>query len=80
MADSLLGWRFGSWGQPHDLPQPPAEGAPQRAGVPPNTASLAKQFHQELELIPIDVVRRFRGINGYVKPLREESDGWETED
>ena len=55
----------------------PAEGVPQGPGVPPNTASLSHQFTQELQLIPIDVVRRFRGINGYVRPFREESRAWE---
>ena len=55
----------------------PAEGSTQGPGLPPNTASLAKQFHQGLQLIPIEVLRRFRGINGYVKPFREESQAWE---
>lgn len=55
----------------------PAEGAPQRTGVPPNTSSLARHFHEHLDLIPVDLVRRFRGINGYVKPFREESHAWE---
>ena len=55
----------------------PVEGASQASGVPPNTQSLANQFHQSLQLIPIDIIRRFRGINGYVRPFREESDAWE---
>jgi sulfhydrogenase subunit delta len=54
------------------------EGLAQGPGIPPNTASLAKQFHHELQLIPVEVVRRFRGINGYLKPLREESEAWEA--
>lgn len=55
----------------------PAEGFAEGAGHPPNTTSLARQFHHELQLIPVDVVRRFRGINGYVRPFRTESDAWE---
>jgi sulfhydrogenase subunit delta len=49
-------------------------------GTPPNTTSLARHFHQELQLIPLDVVRRFRGINGNAEPFRKESDGWERRD
>jgi len=56
----------------------PAEGSPQGPGVPPNTHSLAQQFHQQLHLIPVELVRRFRGINGYVHPFRKESHAWET--
>jgi sulfhydrogenase subunit delta len=55
----------------------PAEGSVPGPGVPPNTASLAKQFHHGLQLIPIEVLRRFRGINGSAKPFREESQVWE---
>ncbi len=55
----------------------PAEGFTEGAAYPPNTASLARQFHQKLNLIPVDVVRRFRGINGYVRPFRTESNAWE---
>ncbi len=55
----------------------PVEGFSVGPGHPPNTASLARQFHQELNLIPVDVVRRFRGINGYVTPFRNESNAWE---
>jgi coenzyme F420-reducing hydrogenase gamma subunit len=55
----------------------PAEGSIQGPGLPPNTASLAKQFHHGLQLIPVEVLRRFRGINGSVKPFREESQAWE---
>jgi len=54
----------------HDSAPPP--------GVPPNTASLANQFHQHLQLIPVEIVRRFRGINGSVQPFQEESDAWES--
>lgn len=56
----------------------PAEGAPQGPGMPPNTASLSQRFHQHLNLIPIEMVRRFRGFNGYIRPFREESHAWET--
>lgn len=55
----------------------PTEGVRTGLGVPPNTASLAKQFHEGLQLIPVEVVRRFRGINGYAGPFREESNGWD---
>ncbi|WP_454062150.1 NADH-quinone oxidoreductase subunit B family protein [Candidatus Nitrospira salsa] len=55
----------------------PAESPSQGPGVPPNTSSLAQQFHQGFQIIPRDMVRRFRGINGYVRPFREESDAWE---
>lgn len=57
----------------------PAEGSVQGPGLPPNTASLAKQFHHGLQLIPVEVLRRFRGINGSVKPFREESQAWERQ-
>jgi coenzyme F420-reducing hydrogenase gamma subunit len=46
-------------------------------GLPPNTGSLAQQFHQGLNLIPVEMVRRFRGINGYVESFKRESDVWE---
>ncbi len=55
----------------------PAEGFVRRPGSPPNTGSLARQFGRELNLIPVELVRRFRGINGYVSPFRNESDAWE---
>jgi coenzyme F420-reducing hydrogenase gamma subunit len=55
----------------------PCEGERKGPGLPPNTASLATRFHRELQLIPAEVVRRFRGINGYVAPFRTESDAWE---
>lgn len=55
----------------------PSEGARMGPGLPPNTASLATHFHRELRLIPIEVMRRFRGINGYVAPFRAESNTWE---
>ncbi|MCP9468822.1 MAG: hypothetical protein NNA31_02360 [Nitrospira sp.] len=54
----------------------PAEGMAKGVGYPPNTASLAKQFHDRLGLIPIDVVRRFRGINGAAASFRRESEAW----
>ena len=47
-------------------------------GTPPNTSSLSQQFHQQLQVIPQDMVRRFRGINGSVRPFREESQSWES--
>ena len=55
----------------------PSEGARKGPGLPPNTSSLAKHFHEELQLIPIEVLRRFRGINGYASPFRDESNVWE---
>ncbi|MDH5427421.1 MAG: hypothetical protein OEZ57_00165 [Nitrospirota bacterium] len=54
----------------HDSDQPP--------GVPPNTESLAQQFHQRLQLIPVEMVRRFRGITGSVQSFSKESDAWES--
>jgi len=57
----------------------PAENTSQSPGVPPNTSSLAQQFHQQCQIISQDMVRRFRGINGYVRPFREESDAWEDQ-
>ena len=55
----------------------PTEGARAGPGLPPNTASLAKQFHESLRLIPVEVVRRFRGINGDTESFRRESESWE---
>ena len=55
----------------------PAEGIPIGPGVPPNTASLAQRFQRNLNLIPVDLVRRFRGINGSVGPFRNESHVWD---
>ena len=55
----------------------PSEGVRKGPGFPPNTASLAGHFHGGLQLIPIEVMRRFRGINGYVSFFRAESDAWE---
>ena len=55
----------------------PSEGARKGPGVPPNTASLASCFHNELQLIPVDVMRRFRGINGYTSSFKEESARWD---
>lgn len=56
----------------------PAEGTPGGPGAPPNTASLAQRFHGSLNLIPVDLVRRFRGINGSVGPFRNESHAWDN--
>lgn len=56
----------------------PTEGTRTGPGLPPNTASLARHFHGGLQLIPIEVLRRFRGINGYVESLKHESEAWET--
>ena len=55
----------------------PSEGARKGPGLPPNTASLSRHFHGELQLIPVEVMRRFRGINGYVSSFCAESDRWE---
>ena len=55
----------------------PSEGARKGPGLPPNTPSLARHFHGELQLIPVEVMRRFRGINGYVSSFLAESDRWE---
>lgn len=55
----------------------PCEGERKGPGLPPNTASLATRFHHELQLIPVEVMRRFRGINGSVSSFREESGAWE---
>jgi coenzyme F420-reducing hydrogenase gamma subunit len=55
----------------------PTDGALKGAGHSPNTASLAKQFHERLQLIPLEVVQRFRGINGSVESFRNESEAWE---
>ena len=55
----------------------PTENSPQGPGLPPNTASLSRHFHEQLHLIPVDLIRRYRGINGYVRPFREESRAWE---
>jgi coenzyme F420-reducing hydrogenase gamma subunit len=56
----------------------PSESSRTGPGFPPNTASLARHFHDGLNLIPVEVLRRFRGINGYAAPFREESNGWES--
>jgi coenzyme F420-reducing hydrogenase gamma subunit len=56
----------------------PADGVLKGAGHPPNTASLADQFHEGVGLIPVEVVRRFRGINGYAESFKRESETWET--
>jgi coenzyme F420-reducing hydrogenase gamma subunit len=56
----------------------PSEGARKGPGLPPNTGSLAKHFHNELQLIPVEVLRRFRGINGAVEAFRNESTVWEN--
>jgi len=55
----------------------PTEGPPKSPGVPPNTGSLARQFNQGLNLIPVEMIRRFRGINGYVESFKRESEAWE---
>ena len=56
----------------------PTEGARTGPGLPPNTGSLARQFNEGLNLIPVEVLRRFRGINGAVESFRQESEAWET--
>jgi sulfhydrogenase subunit delta len=55
----------------------PAEGGPRGPGHPPNTASLAREFQGGLRLIPVEVLRRFRGINGHAPGFRKESEAWE---
>ena len=55
----------------------PTEGARKGPGLPPNTASLASHFHDGLHLIPVEVLRRFRGINGYADAFKQESEKWE---
>ncbi|MBX3349610.1 MAG: hypothetical protein KF747_12850 [Nitrospira sp.] len=55
----------------------PTEGTRIGPGLPPNMASLGRHFHDGLQLIPVEVLRRFRGINGYAMPFREESNAWE---
>jgi sulfhydrogenase subunit delta len=57
----------------------PTSGMRTGPGLPPNTTSLASHFHNELQLIPIDVLRRFRGINGYASSFKQESERWELE-
>ncbi len=56
----------------------PTSGMPTGPGLPPNTASLASHFHHGLQLIPAEVLRRFRGINGYAAPFKQESEKWES--
>lgn len=57
----------------------PTEGARKGPGFPPNTASLGRHFHDGLQLIPVEVLRRFRGINGYASSFKQESERWELE-
>ena len=56
----------------------PTEGVRTGPGLPPNTASLARHFHDGLQLIPVEVLRRFRGINGYADAFKQESERWES--
>jgi coenzyme F420-reducing hydrogenase gamma subunit len=56
----------------------PAEGTRPGPGYPPNTASLGRHFRDGLRLLPLDVMRRFRGINGYAGPFRTEGEAWEA--
>ena len=55
----------------------PTSGMGTGPGLPPNTTSLANYFHNGLQLIPVDVLRRFRGIHGYAAPFHAESNAWE---
>ncbi|MBL8073472.1 MAG: hypothetical protein JNL29_03820 [Nitrospira sp.] len=55
----------------------PTEGGRKGPGFPPNTDSLAVRFHDDLQLIPIEVLRRFRGINGYADAFKQEGEKWE---
>lgn len=57
----------------------PTERRSPSPGTPPNTAALAKQFQQGLNLIPVEVVRRFRGMTGYAEPFRVEGDAWDRQ-
>lgn len=56
----------------------PVGGPSMSPGLPPNTGSLAGRFAQGLNLIPAEMVRRFRGINGSAESFKRESDAWET--
>lgn len=56
----------------------PAEQDRVLPGMAPNTSSLATRFQKHLNLIPIEVLRRFRGINGSVQSFSKESDAWES--
>jgi len=55
----------------------PTDGALKGDGYPPNTSSLANRFHEALGLIPVEVVRRFRGINSYAESFKRESEAWD---
>ncbi len=55
----------------------PTEGARKGPGLPPNTSSLANYFHGNLQLIPVEILRRFRGINGYTASFKQESEKWD---
>ena len=55
----------------------PTEGGRTGPGLPPNTGSLARQFNEGLNLIPVEVLQRFRGINGAVESFRQESESWQ---
>jgi coenzyme F420-reducing hydrogenase gamma subunit len=55
----------------------PVEGPKSTLGHPPNSKSLARQFHEGLDLIPIEVLRRFRGINGATESFKREGEAWE---
>lgn len=55
----------------------PTEGVRKGPGFPPNTASLAQHFHGGLQLISVEVLRRFRSINGHTESFRHESEQWE---
>jgi len=55
----------------------PVEGPTAVFAHPPNTTSLARQFHDQIGLIPVEVLRRFRGITGAMEPFKQESEAWE---
>ena len=55
----------------------PTEGVRKGPGFPPNTASIARHFHDGLQLISVEVLRRFRSINGHTESFRHESEQWE---
>lgn len=55
----------------------PVEGPASQVNHPPNTTSLARRFHEDLELMPIEITRRFRGITGATEPFKEEAEKWD---
>lgn len=58
----------------------PADAGEKAGSHVPNTASLAKHFHEQLGLIPTEILRRFRGINGNAPSFKGESEVWDRRD